>query len=61
MKMLMKSGLILAVMTLAFTINSCKSTSKGYHSSPVMSKNVELDPIKADINVDESKKLKGTF
>ena len=60
MKLFMKSGFILGLMTLALTINSCKSTSKGYHSSPVMSRNVELDPIKADINVDESKKLKGS-
>jgi ABC-type amino acid transport substrate-binding protein len=41
------------------SLNSCVSTSKGYQSSPVISRNVELDPIKADIKVNEKDKLKG--
>lgn len=40
-------------------MTSCVSTNKGFQSSPVISRNVELDPIKADIKVDEGKKLKG--
>jgi hypothetical protein len=39
---------------------SCVSTHKAYQSSPVIARNVELDPIKADIVVDESKKLIGS-
>jgi hypothetical protein len=35
------------------------STNRGFQSSPVLARNVELDPIKADIKVDETKKLKG--
>lgn len=38
---------------------SCISTNKGFQSSPVISRNVQLDPIKADINVNETTKLKG--
>lgn len=38
---------------------SCVTTNKGFQSSPVISRNVELDPIKADIQVDEKSKLKG--
>lgn len=41
------------------TLTSCVSTKRGFQSSPVISRNVNLDPIKADINVDDSKKLKG--
>ena len=36
-------------------MTSCVSTNKGFQSSPVISRNVELDPIKADIKVDEKK------
>ena len=49
--------LVLALV-LATTMVSCVSTQKGMQSSPVVSRNVELDPIKADINVAE-KKVKG--
>jgi len=38
---------------------SCGSTNKGFQSSPVNAKSVNVDPIKADIKVDESKKIKG--
>ncbi len=48
---------------LAFTVlvvfSSCVSTNKGFQSSPVVSRNVELDPIKADIKVNETTKLTG--
>jgi hypothetical protein len=40
-------------------MTSCVSTNKGFQSSPVISRNVELDPIKSDIKVDEKTKLKG--
>ena len=40
-------------------MTSCVSTNKGFQSSPVISRNVELDPIKADIKVDEKNKIKG--
>jgi hypothetical protein len=38
---------------------SCVATNKGFQSSPVVSREVQLDPIKADIKVNESNKLKG--
>jgi hypothetical protein len=41
------------------SLTSCVSTNRGFQSSPVISRNVQLDPIKADIQVDETKKLKG--
>jgi hypothetical protein len=41
------------------SINSCVSTNKGFQSSPVMSRNVDLDPIKADIEINENAKVKG--
>lgn len=40
-------------------MTSCTSTNRGFQSSPVISRNVELDPIKADIQVDEKTKLVG--
>jgi hypothetical protein len=40
-------------------MTSCVSTNKGFQSSPVISRNVQLDPIKADLKVDEKSKLKG--
>ena len=40
-------------------MTSCVSTQRGYQSSPVIARNVELDPIKADLVVDEKAKLKG--
>jgi hypothetical protein len=44
---------------IAVLLSSCMSTNRGFQSSPVLARNVELDPIKADIKVDETKKLKG--
>lgn len=41
------------------SLMSCSSTKQGFQSSPVIARNVKLDPIYADINVDEGKKLKG--
>jgi hypothetical protein len=41
------------------TLASCVATNKGFQSSPVVSREVQLDPIKADIKVNESTKLKG--
>lgn len=40
-------------------MTSCVSTNKGFQSSPVISRNVQLDPIKADIKVDEKTKVIG--
>ena len=47
------------VCLLALVFTSCVSTNKGFQSSPVIARMVQLDPIKADISVDESKKLSG--
>ncbi len=47
------------ICSIAIFFNSCVSTNKGYQSSPVIARNVELDPIKADIKVNETAKLKG--
>ena len=44
---------------MSILISSCVSTNKGFQSSPVLSRSVNLDPIKADIKVNESKKLSG--
>jgi hypothetical protein len=54
MKNILFTGIALATL---FT--SCASYSSGYQSSTVQSRNVQLDPIVADIVVDESEKLKG--
>lgn len=40
-------------------LTGCASYSSGYQASTVQSRNVQLDPIVADIVVDESKKLIG--
>ena len=42
---------------LVVSMTSCVTTNKGFQSSPVVSRNVNLDPIKADIKVDEEKKI----
>jgi hypothetical protein len=55
-----KIGTVLVMIcSIAIFFNSCISTNKGYQSSPVISRNVQLDPIKADIKVNEITKLKG--
>jgi hypothetical protein len=43
----------------ALNLTSCVSTNKAFQSSPVVAKNVQLDPIKADIQVNETAKLQG--
>ena len=48
---------VLFLTSLFFT--SCLRTNSGFQSSPVISRNVTLDPIKADINVDLKAKIKG--
>lgn len=50
---------LVLICTLAIFFTSCVSTNKGYQSSPVISRNVQLDPIKADIKVNETTKLSG--
>ena len=44
---------------ISILMSSCVSTNKGFQSSPVLSRSVNLDPIKADIKVNEKKKLSG--
>ena len=51
--------ILVMICSIAIFFNSCLSTNKGYQSSPVISRNVQLDPIKADIKVNETAKLKG--
>jgi len=48
-----------AILFASISMTSCVTTNKGFQSSPVISRNVELDQIKADIKVDEKTKLKG--
>lgn len=55
----MKQYALLLIAGLASLMTSCISTNKGFQSSPVISRNVTLDPIRADINVNEKNKLKG--
>jgi len=57
MKKTITNFTILALLVVSFS--SCVTTNKGFQSSPVISRNVQLDPIKADINVDETKKIIG--
>lgn len=52
-------NLIYGIAILAMTLTSCVTTNKAFQSSPVISRNVQLDPIKADIEVDQTVKLKG--
>jgi hypothetical protein len=47
-----------AIALLALNFTACVSTNKGFQSSPVISRNVNLDPIKADIKVDEERRLR---
>lgn len=51
---------LLTVTLIAILLASCSSTQTAFDSSPVNSKSVELDPIKADINVNEKSKIKGS-
>ena len=57
MKSIITNAIILSIAAISFS--SCVSTRRGFQSSPVISRDVALDPIKADINVDDSKRLSG--
>jgi hypothetical protein len=57
MKLIKNYLLCIPLLTIFFA--SCTTTNKGFQSSPVISRNVQLDPIKADLEVNESVKLKG--
>ena len=48
-----------AIIVSSTLMTSCVSTNQGFQSSPVISRNVQLDPIKVDIIVDEKTKIKG--
>ena len=48
-----------ALVTGSILMTSCVTTNRGFQSSPVISRNVQLDPIKADIQVNEKTKLQG--
>ncbi len=50
---------LVLICSLAIFFTSCVTTNKGFQSSPVISRNVMLDPIKADIKVNETAKLSG--
>lgn len=52
---------IIAFLIAGVSLASCGVTQNtGTHSSPVRSRGVNLDPIKADININEEEKLSGT-
>lgn len=59
----MKKGFLLPcmlIMTLTLGLTSCGATTNAnFQSSPVISRNVDLDPIKADVKINENQKLKG--
>ena len=57
----MKKNLLTLILiaSAASLLTSCISTNKSFQSSPVISRNVQLDPIKADIEVNEKAKLTG--
>ena len=55
----MKYRIILAAMVAAFAFGSCSVYTRTMQSSAVMSRNVQLDPIKADIEVNQEQKLVG--
>ena len=55
----MKFKTILSVLIVALAFSSCSVHTRAIQSSPVMARNVELDPIKADIDVKQDKKLEG--
>ena len=57
MKTLITKFLVVALIATYFS--SCTSTNRAFQSSPVLSRNVQLDPIKADIEVNETEKLNG--
>jgi len=50
---------LVLICSIAIFFTSCVSTNKGFQSSTVNMRNVQLDPIKADIKVNETNKLSG--
>ena len=59
MRKIAKIYLFVVIGLVISSLTSCISGNKGFQSSPVVARDVQLDPIKADINVDTKKKLKG--
>lgn len=56
----MRKNLLFALgVVSAFAFASCTSTNKAFQSSPVISREVTLDPIKADIEIPNQQKIKG--
>jgi hypothetical protein len=51
--------IILSAFLISFGFSSCVTTNQGFQSAPVISRSVDIDPIKADIVVDQESKLKG--
>ena len=56
----MKKVLFLCLITCSMVMTSCASVNKSYDSSAVKLTKVQLDPIKADLTVDQTEKLVGT-
>ena len=50
---------LLIAMAVTMFLGSCTVSTKMIQSSPVVARNVELDPIKADIEVNQDQKLTG--
>ena len=46
-------------MVVTMLFSSCTVSTKMVQSSPVVARNVDLDPIKADIEVNQDQKLTG--
>lgn len=55
----MKFKYLLMAIIVTMVFSSCTSSTRMVQSSPVMARNVELDPIKADIEVHQEQKLTG--
>ena len=55
----MKLNVLLVAIVATFALTSCTIQTRAVQSSPVIARNVELDPIKADIDVHQDKKLVG--
>ena len=55
----MKYKYLLIAMLVTMAFSSCSVSTKMTQSSPVIARNVELDPIKADIEVNQEQKLVG--
>jgi hypothetical protein len=56
----MKKLFFFGVIAMSMIMTSCVSLNKSYDSSAVKLTNVKLDPIKADLTVDQTEKLVGT-